>query len=78
MTQRARWIFIAITLFALIYNGFLPLHPDEAYYWTWLRHIAWSYYDAPPMVAYLIWLSTHLFGTSAFMIKLVSRSAATS
>ena len=72
MTSRARWLFIAITLFALIYNGFLPLHPDEAYYWTWSRHLAWSYYDAPPMVAYLIWLSTHLFGTSAFTVKLGS------
>ena len=31
----------------------LPLHPDEAYYWTWTQRLSWSYYDHPPMVAWL-------------------------
>jgi hypothetical protein len=27
---------------------------DEAYYWQWARHLAWGYYDHPPLVAWLI------------------------
>lgn len=41
-----------------------PLSSDEAYYWQWTRPLALSYYDHPPMVGYLIWVSVHLFGDS--------------
>jgi hypothetical protein len=27
---------------------------DEAYYWQWSRHLAWGYYDHPPLIAWLI------------------------
>ncbi len=27
---------------------------DEAYYWQWAQHLAWGYYDHPPLVAWLI------------------------
>ncbi|WP_375761460.1 ArnT family glycosyltransferase [Corallococcus exercitus] len=27
---------------------------DETYYWQWARHLAWGYFDHPPMVAWLI------------------------
>ncbi|MCY1035073.1 glycosyltransferase family 39 protein [Corallococcus sp. BB11-1] len=27
---------------------------DEAYYWQWARHLAWGYFDHPPLVAWLI------------------------
>lgn len=30
------------------------LYFDTAYYWQWARHLAWGYYDHPPMVAWLI------------------------
>src|SRR5207244_3550583 len=32
----------------------LDLAPDEAHYWDWSRHLAWSYYSKGPLVAYLI------------------------
>ena len=35
-----------------------PVLPDEAYYWVWAHHLAWSYPDHPPMIAYLIALTT--------------------
>lgn len=38
----------------------LPLANDEAYYWVWSHHLQWSYYDHPPMVAWLLWLG-HAF-----------------
>ncbi|WP_233601990.1 glycosyltransferase family 39 protein [Corallococcus sp. CA047B] len=27
---------------------------DETYYWQWARHLAWGYFDHPPLVAWLI------------------------
>jgi len=30
------------------------LYSDEAYYWQWSRHLAWGYYDHPPLIAWLI------------------------
>ncbi|MBS1982537.1 MAG: hypothetical protein JST16_00080 [Bdellovibrionales bacterium] len=44
--------------------GFGGIHPDEAYYWFWSRHLSLGYFDHPPMVAWLIRLGDgllHLF-----------------
>ncbi len=48
------------------------LNPDETYYWYWSRHLAASYFDHPPMVAYLMRLSTDLFGDSPLGVRLLS------
>ncbi|MGC8659387.1 MAG: ArnT family glycosyltransferase, partial [Desulfomonilaceae bacterium] len=42
----------------------LNLIPDECSYWTWSRHLDWSYFDNSGMTAYLIRLSTEIFGRS--------------
>jgi 4-amino-4-deoxy-L-arabinose transferase-like glycosyltransferase len=47
----------------------LGLETDEAYYWLWSRHLAISYYDHPPAIAYLIRLGTALFGNTAFGVR---------
>ena len=52
----------AVFLFRLIYAAFLPIVPDEAYYWDWSRDLSWGYYDHPPMIAWLIFLSRKVFG----------------
>jgi 4-amino-4-deoxy-L-arabinose transferase-like glycosyltransferase len=61
----------SITLFRLIYAIILPLAPQEAYYWNYARHPALSYFDHPPMSAYLIKLTT-LLGISSFSIHLAA------
>ena len=38
----------------------LPLFAQEAYYWCYAQHPALSYFDHPPMVAWMIWLGTQL------------------
>jgi len=38
--------------------GFLEFGNDEVYYWTYAQHLAWNYFDHPPMVALLIRLTT--------------------
>jgi 4-amino-4-deoxy-L-arabinose transferase-like glycosyltransferase len=42
--------------------GLLPLSADEAYYWLWSKHLAWGYFDHPPMIAWLIRAGTLMFG----------------
>ncbi|RME66596.1 MAG: phosphatase PAP2 family protein, partial [Nitrospirae bacterium] len=62
---------IAVGLFRYyyIYTGPLRLSPDEAHYWDWSRTLQWSYYSKPPMVAYLIRLSTEVFGNTELGVR---------
>jgi hypothetical protein len=48
----------------------MPVFSQEAYYWTYAQHPDLSYFDHPPMVAWLIWLGTALFGDGAFGVRL--------
>jgi 4-amino-4-deoxy-L-arabinose transferase-like glycosyltransferase/membrane-associated phospholipid phosphatase len=47
----------------------IELAEDEAYQWLWSKHLALSYYSKPPMIAYVQWVGTHLWGDSAFGIR---------
>jgi 4-amino-4-deoxy-L-arabinose transferase-like glycosyltransferase len=46
------------------------LYPDEAQYWLWAQHPAFGYYSKPPLVAWLIALTTAAFGDSESAIRL--------
>jgi 4-amino-4-deoxy-L-arabinose transferase-like glycosyltransferase len=54
----------------LWWAGRSALFFDEAYYWDWSRHLAFGYFDHPPLAAWLIRLSTTLLGESAFAVRL--------
>ena len=62
------WLWIATLLFKLLVSGFLPLAPDEAYYWIWSHHFQLSYYDHPPFVAWLMTLG-HMFEETYSLIR---------
>jgi 4-amino-4-deoxy-L-arabinose transferase-like glycosyltransferase len=64
-------LFVAIVIGHLAFNSKLQIHFDEAYYWVWSKNLQLSYFDHPPMIAYLIRLTT-LFSDSIFCIRLVS------
>lgn len=53
----------AVFLFRSLLTAWFNLIPDECSYWGWSRRLDWSYFDNSGMVAYLIRLSTELFGT---------------
>ena len=63
---------LAITGLRLIWLALQPadLYPDEAQYWFWAQHPAFGYYSKPPLVAWLIALTTGVFGDSEFAIRL--------
>jgi hypothetical protein len=59
----------SFTLLRLLLAAGMPLLPQEAYYWSWSRHLAASYFDHPPLAAYAIALTTAVFGSTVFGIK---------
>ncbi len=69
MRMRVMFLFIGIVLVHALFNQSLQLHFDEAYYWVWGQNLQLSYFDHPPMIAYLIRLSNCL-GHSEFFVRL--------
>jgi len=65
-------IVVALVAARLVAAAFTPLTYDEAYYWTWSRHLAGGYYDHPPMVALVIRLGTLIAGDTELGVRLVS------
>src|SRR5580698_448329 len=63
---------LALVLLRLVAAAATPLSFDEAYYWTWSKHLAGGYYDHPPMVALVIRLGTMIAGDTEFGVRLVS------
>jgi hypothetical protein len=64
------WLLLAaVTVFRLILADRFGLGVDESHYLLYARHLAWGYFDHPPMVAFLAALTT-LFGDSVFWVRL--------
>lgn len=65
-------IILCSFLVRLCCGGRLDLLPEEAYYWSYAQHPDTGYLDHPPMVAWLIWLSTTLLGDHELTVRLPS------
>ncbi|MDI6801690.1 MAG: glycosyltransferase family 39 protein [Thermodesulfovibrionales bacterium] len=65
---------IVISLFRIYYilHGPMDLSADEAHYWEWSRRPDWSYYSKGPMIAYLIYIGTAVFGDNIFGIRIMA------
>ncbi|MFL6605421.1 MAG: glycosyltransferase family 39 protein [Steroidobacteraceae bacterium] len=63
--------FVAVAfLLRLLYITQVELLPEDSYYWNYAQHLDLSYLDHPPMVAWLIWLGTAVFGDSEFGVRI--------
>lgn len=62
-------LLVFLTLFRAVYAGWFELSLDEAYYWLWSLHPSLSYYDHPPMTAWMI-AATNLLGDSERLVRL--------
>ncbi len=65
-------LILALVVLRLLAAAWTPLTFDEAYYWMWSEHLAFGYYDHPPMVAFVIRLGTMIAGDTEFGVRLVS------
>jgi hypothetical protein len=55
----------------LLGMALVPLVSEEAYYWMYAQHPALSYFDHPPMVAWVTGLGTAVAGNTEFGVRLV-------
>jgi len=54
--------------FLLTQAYFTPLHVDECYYWLYGQNLDWGFFDHPPGVALLIYLSD-FFGSGTISVR---------
>jgi 4-amino-4-deoxy-L-arabinose transferase-like glycosyltransferase len=65
------WIINAFTaVLRLLVIGKIGLSGDEAHYWTYTQYLDLSYFDHPPLIAYIIKIFTLMFGDTEFAVRL--------
>lgn len=72
---RLGYLFIGLLFVVqMAYNasGTIQLSEDESYQWLWSKHLALSYYSKPPMIAYVQFLGTRLWGDNEFGVRFFS------
>jgi 4-amino-4-deoxy-L-arabinose transferase-like glycosyltransferase len=52
------WAIIGVAVLKVLLASTLDLGVDEVYYTTYAKKLQWSYFDHPPLVGWLIWLTT--------------------
>jgi 4-amino-4-deoxy-L-arabinose transferase-like glycosyltransferase len=65
----AIFLLFALTCYRLWFITQMQLVPDEAYYWLWSKHLAASYRDKGPGIAWTIALGAKMFGNTVFGIR---------
>jgi 4-amino-4-deoxy-L-arabinose transferase-like glycosyltransferase len=64
------WVLAGLVPVYLALAAVLPPADDEVYYWCWSQRLQLSYYDHPPMTAYMIRAATFFLGDTVFAIRL--------
>jgi len=64
-------LILVTTVIKLFVAGFLELGNDEVYYWTYALQIDWNHFDHPPMIGWMIQLTSfHLHWVSEISLRL--------
>ncbi|ABI75701.1 putative membrane protein [Hyphomonas neptunium ATCC 15444] len=63
---------LLILRIAAVISTPLELYADEAQYWRWGQSLEWGYYSKPPMIAWVIHLTTSIFGTQEWTVRLAA------
>jgi len=69
-TKKQYFLIGFIFFLNLLQAFFTGLHGDEAYYWYYSQHLAFGYFDHPPMVALLIFMG-NLISHSQLGVRLI-------
>ncbi|RYE11381.1 MAG: hypothetical protein EOP22_00545 [Hyphomicrobiales bacterium] len=76
--EHAAWIWI-YRLVVLYFIGLrlwfdFAVNPmgDEAYYWIWGQHPQWSFFDHPPLHAWLLGIVASVLGWSPFALRILT------
>lgn len=60
---------LVLVAFKFVHLALAGVFMDEAYYWMWGQHPALSYYDHPPLNAWLLGLSSALLGWNVLALR---------
>ena len=71
------WFLCGVLCITALRVGFLflsplGLHGDEAQYWSWSKDLDWGYFTKPPLIAWVIWTTTSIFGDAEWSVRLSS------
>ncbi len=74
LARIALYVIAALTViqFAVLVVSPLQLYPDEAQYWWWAQAPDFGYFSKPPLIAWIIWATTAIFGDAEWAIRLAS------
>ncbi len=64
-----------LTAIRLAAGGLIHLTEDEAYYRLWAQHLAFGYFDHPPMIAWWIRAGTSIVGDTPLGVRLLAALA---
>lgn len=69
--KTALWVVAAVTLARLVLLALnrTDLFVDESQYWLWGQSFAFGYYSKPPLIAWVIGLSTWVGGDTMFFVR---------
>lgn len=70
LTRQERWLLLGTLVSTAWLCLVMPVFAQEAYYWSYAQFPDLSYFDHPPMVAWLIWLGTSVFGDGVVGLRL--------
>ncbi len=69
--KKVFWLILISSIVRCCVALSLEFGNDEVYYWTYAQHLAWNYFDHPPLVALLIRLTTcNLLLQDEFFVRL--------
>lgn len=57
-------------LFHLLTATRYGIFRDEMYYFACSEHLSWGYVDHPPLIALIVWITRHIFGSSVLALRL--------
>lgn len=63
LEKKHYWLLGVWLLINIVQSVFTELHADESYYWLYSKHLAWGFFDHPPMDAVLIYLGDSILHT---------------
>lgn len=61
---------IVLAKIVFVFRPDLDLFTEEAQYWLWSKNLAWHYYSKPPLVAFLNYISTSIFGVTELGVRI--------
>lgn len=71
LTLASLGLLLILRIFAVVATP-LELYADEAQYWRWGQTLEWGYYSKPPMIAWVIHLTTAIFGIDEWSVRIAA------